>query len=142
MSTGNFSSSTASDDSLVRAQRIVAKRSAALLAESLFPIRVADTDGENIYLNYGDSILSVGDQLTIVREGREIIDKDTGKVLGTRETNLGTVEVVSTDSDISVAKIIGSSFEINYGDRAKITMSAQESGNNQTQQRQPRGRRI
>ena len=79
IATGNFVNTDVSNDSLVEAQRIVAKKSAALLAESIFPIRVADIDNDDIYLNYGDSILSTGDQLNIIKEGREIIDRDTGK---------------------------------------------------------------
>jgi hypothetical protein len=140
VATGNFSSSSVSSGGLVEAQRIVAKKSAALLAESIFPIRVADIDSGDIYLNYGDSILSVGDQLLIVREGREIIDQDTGKSLGSRETRLGTVEIISTDADLSIAKIVGNPFDIDYGDRAKISLTAEESNN--AMQRVRKGRKI
>ena len=140
VATGNFVNTNVSSDSLVEAQRIVAKKSAALLAESIFPIRVADVDESDIYLNYGDSILSVGDQLNIVKEGREIIDRDTGKSLGSRQTVLGTVEVVITDSSLSIAKFIGNSFDVEPGDMAKISLTANDS--EQKNQRQKRGRRI
>lgn len=140
VATGNFVNTNVSSDSLVEAQRIVAKKSAALLAESIFPIRVADVDESDIYLNYGDSILSVGDQLNIVKEGREIIDRDTGKSLGSRQTVLGTVEVVITDNSLSIAKFIGNSFDVEPGDMAKISLTANDS--EQKNQRQKRGRRI
>ena len=140
VATGNFVNTNVSSDSLVEAQRTVAKKSAALLAESIFPIRVADVDESDIYLNYGDSILSVGDQLNIVKEGREIIDRDTGKSLGSRQTVLGTVQVVITDSSLSIAKFIGDSFDVEPGDMAKISLTANDS--EQKNQRQKRGRRI
>ena len=140
VATGNFVNTNVSSDSLVEAQRTVAKKSAALLAESIFPIRVADVDESDIYLNYGDSILSVGDQLNIVKEGREIIDRDTGKSLGSRQTVLGTVEVVTTDNSLSIAKFTGNSFDIEPGDMAKISLTATDS--EQKNQRQKRGRRI
>jgi curli biogenesis system outer membrane secretion channel CsgG len=140
VATGNFVNTNVSSDSLVEAQRTVAKKSAALLAESIFPIRVADVDESDIYLNYGDSILSVGDQLNIVKEGREIIDRDTGKSLGSRQTVLGTVEVVTTDNSLSIAKFTGNSFDIEPGDMAKISPTATDS--EQKNQRQKRGRRI
>lgn len=140
IATGNFRNTSVSNDSLVEAQRVVAKKSAALLAESIFPIRIADIDGGDIYLNYGDSILSLGDQLQVIREGREIIDRDTGKSLGSRETILGTVEVVSTNDSLSIAKFVGQSFSTEPGDKAKISLSARESS--QTQQREQKGRRI
>lgn len=140
VATGNFINTNVSSDSLVEAQRMVAKKSAALLAESIFPIRVADVDGSDIYLNYGDSILSVGDQLNIVKEGREIIDRDTGKSLGSRQTVLGTVEVVTTDSSLSIAKFASGSFDVEAGDMAKISLTAGDSQKNN--QREKRGRRI
>jgi len=140
VATGNFVNTNVSSDSLVEAQRVVAKKSAALLAESIFPIRVADVDGSDIYLNYGDSILSVGDQLNIVKEGRQIIDPDTGKLLGSRQTVLGSVEVVSTDSSISIAKFSSDSFNLEPGDLAKISLTASDS--QQNNQRERKGRRI
>ncbi len=140
IATGNFSSADASGDGFVEAQRLVAKKSAALLAESIFPIRVVDIDGPDIYLNYGDSILSVGDQVTVVREGREIVDRDTGKVLGSRERVLGELEIVSTNSNFSIAKQSGASFDVSNGDRAKISLTV--SSAKSTNQREKKGRRI
>ena len=64
----------------------------------------------DIYLNYGDSILGVGDQVTVVREGREIVDRDTGKVLGSKRQVLGELEIVSTNSNFH-AKQSGASFD-------------------------------
>ena len=77
-----------------------------MLAESIFPIRVVDIFNDEIYLNYGDSILSVGDRLKVIQEGREIIDQDTGLSLGSRQKVLGEIEIVSADSNLSIAKII------------------------------------
>ena len=71
VATRNFSNIQADTNGLVEAQRIVAKRSAALLAESIFPIRVVDIFNDEIYLNYGDSILSVGDRLKVIQEERD-----------------------------------------------------------------------
>ena len=105
VATRNFSNIQADTNGLVEAQRIVAKRSAALLAESIFPIRVVDIFNDEIYLNYGDSILSVGDRLKVIQEGREIIDQDTGLSLGSRQKVLGEIEIVSADSNLSIAKI-------------------------------------
>jgi curli biogenesis system outer membrane secretion channel CsgG len=140
VATGNFRSIDASGDGLVEAQRLVAKKSAALLAESIFPIRVVDVDEPDIYLNYGDSILSVGDQVTLVREGREIVDQDTGKVLGSRERVLGTLEIISADANMSIAKKVGGSFEVGTGDRAKISLTVNQV--NSSKQREKKGRRI
>jgi len=140
VATGNFRSSESSANGLVEAQRLVAKKSAALLAESIFPIRVADVDGQDIYLNYGDSILTVGDKLTVVREGRDIVDRDTGKILGSREKVLGALEVVAANANFSIAKKVDGVFEITNGDRAKISLTS--SNANAQKQRERKGRRI
>lgn len=140
VATGNFRTAEATGSGLVEAQRLVAKKSAALLAESIFPIRVVDVDQGDIYLNYGDSILSVGDQVTLVREGRQIVDQDTGKVLGSRERVLGALEITSANASFSIARRVGGAFDVNTGDRAKISLTVSQA--NSSKQREKKGRRI
>ena len=140
VATRNFSNIQADTNGLVEAQRIVAKRSAALLAESIFPIRVVDIFNDEIYLNYGDSILSVGDRLKVIQEGREIIDQDTGLSLGSRQKVLGEIEIVSADSNLSIAKIIKNDAEFTVGAVAKIILETLGSKNKE--QRERKGKKI
>jgi curli biogenesis system outer membrane secretion channel CsgG len=140
VATKSFSNIEANSNGLVEAQRIVAKRSAALLAESIFPIRVVDIFNDEIYLNYGDSILSIGDRLRVVQEGREIIDQDTGLSLGSRQKVLGEIEITSADSNLSIAKIIKNSAEFTFGSVAKMILD--NSGSQNKQQRERKGRKL
>ena len=140
VATRGFSSVEVDGNGLVEAQRIVAKRSAALLAESIFPIRVVDIFNDEIYLNYGDSIFTVGDRLRVVQEGREIIDQDTGLSLGSRQKVLGEIEIVSTDSNLSIAKITKEDSEFTVGSIAKMIL--QDSDSKQKNQRERKGRKI
>ena len=140
VATKSFSNIQADTNGLVEAQRIVAKRSAALLAESIFPIRVVDIFNDEIYLNYGDSILSVGDRLRVIQEGREIIDQDTGLSLGSRQKVLGEIEIVSADSNLSIAKITKNDAEFTVGAVAKIILETLGSKNKQ--QRERKGKKI
>jgi curli biogenesis system outer membrane secretion channel CsgG len=140
VATRNFSNIQADTNGLVEAQRIVAKRSAALLAESIFPIRVVDIFNDEIYLNYGDSILSIGDRLKVIQEGREIIDQDTGLSLGSRQKVLGEIEIVSADSNLSIAKIIKNDADFTVGAVAKIILETLGSKNNK--QRERKGKKI
>ena len=140
VATRSFSNIQADSNGLVEAQRIVAKRSAALLAESIFPIRVVDIFNDEIYLNYGDSILSVGDRLKVIQEGREIIDQDTGLSLGSRQKVLGEIEIVSADSNLSIAKIIKNDAEFTVGAVAKIILETLGSKNKE--QRERKGKKI
>ena len=138
--TGNFANGDRNNDAVVETQRIVAKRSAALLAESIFPIRVVDVDEGDVYLNYGDSILTVGDQLEIIEEGADIVDIDSGLVLGSRESLLGKVEVTTTNTGFSIAKVINVSTDIAVGARARFNLQSPRTED--AQNRQKRGRRI
>lgn len=140
VATRSFSNIQADSNGLVEAQRIVAKRSAALLAESIFPIKVVDIFNDEIYLNYGDSILSVGDRLKVIQEGREIIDQDTGLSLGSRQKVLGEIEIVSADSNLSIAKIIRNDTEFTVGAVAKIILETLGSKNKE--QRERKGKKI
>ena len=140
VATRGFSSVEVDGNGLVEAQRIVAKRSAALLAESIFPIRVVDIFNDEIYLNYGDSIFTVGDRLRVVQEGREIIDQDTGLSLGSRQKVLGEIEIISTDSNLSIAKITKEDSEFTVGSIAKMIL--QDSDSKQKNQRERKGRKI
>ena len=120
VATGSFVSTEQSNDGLVEAQRIVAKKNLLHYLQKVFsPIRVADVDGQDIYLNYGDSILSIGDQLNVIQEGKEIIDIDTGKSLGSRETILGTIEITSTNDSLSIAKFVNQQFCNSTGRQSK-----------------------
>ena len=138
--TKGFTNVEVDNNGLVEAQRIVANRTAALLAESIFPIRVDDIFNDEIYLNYGDSILSVGDRLRVIQEGREIIDQDTGLSLGSRQKILGEIEIVSADSNLSIAKITKEDSEFTVGSVAKMIL--EDSSSKNKKQRERKGRKI
>ena len=140
VATKGFTNVEVDNNGLVEAQRIVAKRTAALLAESIFPIRVVDIFNVEIYLNYGDSILSVGDRLRVIQEGREIIDQDTGLSLGSRQKILGEIEIVSADSNLSIAKITKEDSEFTVGSVAKMIL--EDSSSKNKKQRERKGRKI
>ena len=140
VATKGFTNIEVDGNGLVEAQRIVAKRTAALLAESIFPIRVVDIFNDEIYLNYGDSILSVGDRLRVIQEGREIIDQDTGLSLGSRQKVLGEIEIVSADSNLSIAKITKEDTEFTVGSVAKMIL--EDSSSKNKKQRERKGRKI
>ena len=90
-------------------------------------------------ISIGDSI-GVGDQVTLVREGRQIVDQDTGKVLGSRERVLGALEITSANASFSIARRVGGAFDVNTGDRAKISLTVSQA--NSSKQREKKGRRI
>lgn len=59
---------------------------------------------DKVYLNLGEDAVSVGDKLTLMSMGEELIDPDTGISLGGDEEEIGTLEVVNTKQKYSIAK--------------------------------------
>lgn len=138
--TGNFSQAELSGDGLVEAQRKAAKMVGSLLIESIFPITVVDVSGNDVYLNYGDAILSVGDRLKVVKPGRKLVDPQSGKVLGSTESTLGQVVVTETTDQFSIASVAEGEIP-GPGDLARIVTNGEGNTSNNTQ-RKRFGRKI
>jgi curli biogenesis system outer membrane secretion channel CsgG len=70
---------------------------------------VADVSGNTLILNVGSkSGVKVGDHLGIFRQGRQIKDPATGKVLKTVVTKLGDVTITEVDDSSSTGTYAGS----------------------------------
>lgn len=65
------------------------------IADTVFPLRVAQVDGSVIYLNRGadSSGLKVGDTVSVLSPGEAVTDQDTGEVLGNTETEVARATV-------------------------------------------------
>ncbi len=78
--------------------------------------KVADFDAANkeIALNAGsESGVQVGDVFDVMRVTRVIKDPDTGAVIGTRTTKVGTIKVSQTDKKLSFCSIVeGTEFQV------------------------------
>lgn len=83
-----------------------------------FRARVADIDGENIYIDQGlESGLRRGEKLIVTREGAPIIVN--GKIVAMRQSEVGKVKVVEVNSDYAVCKVEGTDNDIQKGDVVK-----------------------
>jgi curli biogenesis system outer membrane secretion channel CsgG len=69
---------------------------------------VADVSGNTLILNVGSKAgVKVGDHLGVFRQGRQIKDPATGKVLKTIESKLGDVTVTEVDDSSSTGSYAG-----------------------------------
>jgi len=129
-STNSFGTFDASADPLSEIQRSAAKSAAALIAESIYPIKVVtwEDDGSNCcgYLNYGESILSSGAILNIIKQGSSFVDPDTGINLGSTEKIIGTLQVTEVLEKFSKAKLL----EGKKPTGGEIVRSSKKSSNN------------
>ena len=137
--TGSFSSSERDASPLSTLQRAVARKIAAVITESIFPVKVVAVENGEVYLNYGDAMFERGDRLTVYREGRSFTDPDTGLSLGSARTELGRLTVTGTTDRFSTATV-SSGEEPQVGDIA--TVSVESDGDGNKGQREYLGRKI
>ncbi len=97
---------------LGKATQIAIDNAVEAIAEGLRNIpyqgRVILVKGDNIYLSAGKRTgASVGDVFTVYSRGEELIDPDTGEMLGAEEEELGKVKIYSVKEKFSKARPIG-----------------------------------
>ncbi|MBT8081720.1 MAG: CsgG/HfaB family protein [Gammaproteobacteria bacterium] len=78
---------------------------------------VIKAEGERVWLNIGDDGVDMGDRLTVMQKGEELIDPDTGISLGSTDTRLGDIEVIQVAEKFSVAQWVSLTAPPNRGDR-------------------------
>lgn len=72
-----------------------------------FQGRVIKVKGGEVYISAGErNGATVGDIFTVYSEGEELIDPDTGELLGTEEEEIGAVKIYQVKEKFSKAKII------------------------------------
>jgi TolB-like protein len=77
------------------------------IVDRLFPIRIANIGDDVLYLNRGHgSGLSVGATLLVYEEGPEVVDPDTGAVLGREEFVVARIRVVEILDKFAKATVI------------------------------------
>lgn len=128
MSFGGFSTVSETGDPFADVQRQVAARLAEAVTTVHIPFKIIKASANGtLIINYGNAYLSPGDRLTTFAIGEEIVDPDTGEVLGSEATETGVVEIVSAETRYSRAKIISGYPEVGgVLKRAKIRREESE----------------
>ena len=138
--TQSFASVDSAGDPLSDIQRIAAKKVAALIATSIFPIEVVK-GGAVTYLNYGSAILDKGDIVSAYRPGEDLIDEATGINLGSEEEFEGDLEVTEVNPKFSKAKMISGN-QPSKGSIIRIKTKASENSSSTGKPGKKRGRKI
>jgi len=89
----------------------MAKRVSAQMADQLvdtvFPMMVLNTEGDQVWINRGkDGGLRVGEILNIYKPGRELVDPYTREKLGSAEKFIGKIKVVRVNPKFTIAKVL------------------------------------
>ncbi len=78
---------------------------------------VVKAEGKRVWLNIGEDGVDLGDRLTVMSKGEELIDPETGISLGSTDTKLGDIEVIQIAEKFSVAQWVTLAAAPNRGDR-------------------------
>lgn len=78
---------------------------------------VIKAEGKRVWLNIGDDGVNMGDRLTVMSKGEELIDPDTGISLGSSDSALGDIEVIQVAEKFSIAQWGSLAKPPNRGDR-------------------------
>lgn len=144
--TRGLSVGTGAADPLADVQREAAKKAAAAIAESIFPIEVVAfqedaSRGCCAYLNYGEAVLTFGDRLKVVEQSAPLVDETTGLNLGAVETTIGVIEVTEVLEKFSKARSVSGATP-RRGQVARILPGSAMRRATPADQRQRMGREI
>ncbi len=88
----------------------------ATLEDVPYQGRVIKVSGSSVYLSAGERTgASVGDVFTVYNLGEELVDPDTGEILGSEEEAMGKVKIYKVMKKFSKAKKLGS-LKVSKGD--------------------------
>lgn len=84
----------------------LSKKIGEKILNAIFPIFVLSIEGNQVTLGQGGDSVKNGGLYSLVRLGEEVIDPYTRESLGQKETVVGSVRVIDTQSKLSTAKIV------------------------------------
>ena len=90
------------------------------LTMSIFPIKVANVNGNQVYLNYGENTISVNQILTIKAVGGGFVDPDTGELLGAEEVTTAVILASDVRAKFTIGEVVARNDDIAVGDIAYI----------------------
>ena len=85
------------------AQNVVAK-----IVTTLYPIKIisVNVDEKVVMISAGEALVSVGNRLAVYAQGAQVVDPDSGEVLGNEESTVGEVRVIETQARFSKCEIV------------------------------------
>lgn len=137
---GGIRSGGQTADLFADVQRNTAQKLSEAVVTTRIPIKVIQIQADGtLILNYGNVFFEVGDRLTAYEVGEQVVDPDTGEVLGAEETALGSVHVTSVEPRFSRAKPLGD-FPISVGSVLKRSPKQSQRKGGRSKKRKRSGR--
>lgn len=80
---------------------------ANLVVSTIYPVKIVSVGKTGtIMVNYGKGFLGKGDVLDVFSQGEEIVDPDTGEVLGSEEEKVGRIKITDVQAKFSKGKAV------------------------------------
>ncbi len=82
---------------------------------------VIKAEGQRVWVNLGSDSVAVGDVLTVMAKGEELIDPDTGISLGSSDTEVGRIRIAQAQEKFSIAQVVTMQGNAKRGDQVIST---------------------
>ncbi|NVL93040.1 MAG: hypothetical protein HWN71_08430 [Desulfobacterales bacterium] len=90
---------------------------ASKLRDIPFQGRIIKVSGKDVFISAGEQTgASVGDKFTVYSVGEELVDPDTGELLGVEEEEIGAVKISQVKKKYSKARLVSGGEGIKRGD--------------------------
>jgi len=81
---------------------------------------VVQKSGQKVYIDLGrEQGVQPGQLYVVFREGNVITHPVTGKILGAEKYDIGTIKIVSVETEMAIAEVQGSAFGMQAGDKVR-----------------------
>jgi len=74
--------------------------------ETIYPVRLLNVEGGQVFVNRGEGAIRVGDEFEVYALGVELLDPDTGELLGSSERRVALLRVTRVSPRFSEAEIL------------------------------------
>ncbi len=87
--------------------RVVIQNISRKIMMAVYPAKISRINeaGNEVVLNYGDVLFDVGEVWDVYRQGEEIVDFDTGEVIGKEEVKVGSISTSRVQASMTYATI-------------------------------------
>jgi hypothetical protein len=104
------------DELLIAAVREAAQKISDRIVNVAFPAKVLARTGAQITINRGDTAgAEVGQVWQVMSQGKQLVDPDTGEVLGREETVVGKARISAVQPKFSTAELIEGADKVTEG---------------------------
>lgn len=87
---------------------------------------VVKVEDNRLWVNLGEDVVSVGDELAVTTTGEQLVDPETGLDLGGVETTLATLRVLQVAERFSIAEMVSAPGAPSRGDRVRPTSAPRD----------------